>query len=272
MTTAAKNYDVADLALADSGRRGSNGRPAHAGPGLDSRALRAREAARGHPARPLPPRDERPRTSSARWSRVAPRSPCAPRTRSPPRTTSRPRAATATTSRSTRSRVRATKAYYSHINAVCHEHPKITMDDGADVIGVLHSERPDQLSEVIGGTEETTTGLLRLRALEAEGSSAFRSSRSTKPTTKHLFDNRYSTGQFTLDGIIPPPTSDRRQARGRRRLRLVRSRRRRAGQGDGRARDRLRGRSAAAPRGAPMDGYEAMPGVEPPARATSSSP
>jgi adenosylhomocysteinase len=65
------------------------------------------------------------------------------------------------------------EAYYAHINAVCDKHPKITMDDGADVIGVLHSERTDQLSEVIGGTEETTTGVIRLKALEAEGKLGF---------------------------------------------------------------------------------------------------
>src|SRR5436190_21754967 len=60
------------------------------------------------------------------------------------------------------------ESYYSHINAVCDKRPAITMDDGADVIGVLHGERQDQLTEVIGGTEETTTGVIRLRALERE--------------------------------------------------------------------------------------------------------
>ena len=94
------------------------------------------------------------------------------------------------------------EAYYAHINAVCDKHPKITMDDGADVIGVLHSERPDQLSEVIGGTEETTTGVIRLRALEAEGRLGFPIVAVNESATKHLFDNRYGTGQSTLDGII----------------------------------------------------------------------
>src|SRR3954453_9883526 len=94
------------------------------------------------------------------------------------------------------------EAYYAHINAVCDKHPKITMDDGADVIGVLHSERTDQLSEVIGGTEETTTGVIRLRALEAEGKLGFPIVAVNESATKHFFDNRYGTGQSTLDGII----------------------------------------------------------------------
>jgi adenosylhomocysteinase len=94
------------------------------------------------------------------------------------------------------------EAYYAHINAVCDKHPKITMDDGADVIGVLHSERTDQLSEVIGGTEETTTGVIRLKALEAEGKLGFPIIAVNESATKHFFDNRYGTGQSTLDGII----------------------------------------------------------------------
>jgi adenosylhomocysteinase len=93
-------------------------------------------------------------------------------------------------------------SYYAHINAVCDKHPKITMDDGADVIGVLHGERPDQLSEVIGGTEETTTGVIRLKALEAEGKLGFPIIAVNDSATKHFFDNRYGTGQSTLDGII----------------------------------------------------------------------
>jgi len=94
------------------------------------------------------------------------------------------------------------EAYYAHINAVCDKHPSITMDDGADVISVLHGERTDQLTEVIGGTEETTTGVIRLRALEAEGRLAFPIVAVNEANTKHMFDNRYGTGQSTLDGII----------------------------------------------------------------------
>src|SRR6186713_1979369 len=92
--------------------------------------------------------------------------------------------------------------YYSHITAVCDKHPKITMDDGADVIGVLHSDRTDQLSEVIGGTEETTTGVIRLKALEKEGKLGFPIVAVNESATKHFFDNRYGTGQSTLDGVI----------------------------------------------------------------------
>jgi adenosylhomocysteinase len=92
--------------------------------------------------------------------------------------------------------------YYSHITAVCDKHPKITMDDGADVIGVLHSDRTDQLSEVLGGTEETTTGVIRLKALEKEGKLGFPIVAVNESATKHFFDNRYGTGQSTLDGII----------------------------------------------------------------------
>jgi adenosylhomocysteinase len=93
-------------------------------------------------------------------------------------------------------------SYYAHINAVCDKHPQITMDDGADVIGVLHSERTDQIPEVIGGTEETTTGVIRLKALEADGKLGFPIIAVNEANTKHLFDNRYGTGQSTLDGII----------------------------------------------------------------------
>jgi adenosylhomocysteinase len=93
-------------------------------------------------------------------------------------------------------------SYYSHINAVCDKRPKITMDDGADVISVLHGERQDQIPEVIGGTEETTTGVIRLKALEAEGKLGFPIIAVNEADTKHLFDNRYGTGQSTLDGII----------------------------------------------------------------------
>jgi adenosylhomocysteinase len=92
--------------------------------------------------------------------------------------------------------------YYSHITAAVDHHPHMTMDDGADVIGVLHSKREDQLGEIIGGTEETTTGVIRLRALEQEGRLGFPIVAVNEAKTKHLFDNRYGTGQSTIDGII----------------------------------------------------------------------
>src|SRR5213594_3460237 len=92
--------------------------------------------------------------------------------------------------------------YYSHIEAAVDHKPHLTMDDGADVIGVLHSARREQLGEIIAGTEETTTGVIRLKALEAEGRLGFPIIAVNEANTKHLFDNRYGTGQSTLDGII----------------------------------------------------------------------
>jgi adenosylhomocysteinase len=92
--------------------------------------------------------------------------------------------------------------YYAHITAAVDHHPHLTMDDGADVISVLHSTRRDQLGEIVGGTEETTTGVIRLRALEAEGGLGFPIIAVNEAKTKHLFDNRYGTGQSTIDGIV----------------------------------------------------------------------
>jgi adenosylhomocysteinase len=92
--------------------------------------------------------------------------------------------------------------YYSHINAAVDHRPQLTMDDGADVIGILHSERRDQLAEILGGTEETTTGVIRLRALEREEKLGFPVIAVNEANTKHLFDNRYGTGQSTVDGIV----------------------------------------------------------------------
>jgi adenosylhomocysteinase len=92
--------------------------------------------------------------------------------------------------------------YYSHIAAVVDHRPQITMDDGADVIGYLHGRRQDQLGEIVGGTEETTTGVIRLKALEAEGRLGFPIVAVNEANTKHLFDNRYGTGQSTIDGIV----------------------------------------------------------------------
>ncbi len=92
--------------------------------------------------------------------------------------------------------------YYAHIEAAVDHKPQLTMDDGADVIGVLHAARREQLGDVIAGTEETTTGVIRLRALEAEGKLGFPIIAVNEAKTKHLFDNRYGTGQSTVDGII----------------------------------------------------------------------
>src|SRR5215210_3974264 len=92
--------------------------------------------------------------------------------------------------------------YYSHIEAAADHKPHITMDDGADVIGVLHSARREQLGDIVAGTEETTTGVIRLKALEREGKLGFPVIAVNDAQTKHLFDNRYGTGQSTIDGII----------------------------------------------------------------------
>jgi len=92
--------------------------------------------------------------------------------------------------------------YYAHIEIACDHRPHLTMDDGGDVIGVLHSARREQLGDVVAGTEETTTGVLRLKALEAEGKLAFPVVAVNDALTKHLFDNRYGTGQSTVDAVL----------------------------------------------------------------------
>jgi adenosylhomocysteinase len=93
------------------------------------------------------------------------------------------------------------ETYYKHINAALDFHPVITMDDGADTVSLLHSKRTDQLSEVIAGTEETTTGVIRLRQMAAEGVLGYPIVAVNDTPTKRLFDNRWGTGQSTLDGI-----------------------------------------------------------------------
>jgi len=92
--------------------------------------------------------------------------------------------------------------YYQHIEACLDHHPQLTMDDGADLVSVLHKSRPNQLAEVIGGTEETTTGVIRLRAMAERGVLRYPIVAVNEADTKHMFDNRYGTGQSTLDGII----------------------------------------------------------------------
>jgi adenosylhomocysteinase len=93
-------------------------------------------------------------------------------------------------------------SYYSHIMAALDHKPQITMDDGADLVGVLHTKRKAELAHVIGGTEETTTGVIRLRAMAKEGVLQYPIIAVNDADTKHLFDNRYGTGQSTIDGII----------------------------------------------------------------------
>ena len=95
-----------------------------------------------------------------------------------------------------------TETYNRHIRAALDFHPDIIIDDGSDVVATLIKERNDQMSEIIGTTEETTTGIVRLQAMEASGVLTFPSIAVNNAQTKHLFDNRYGTGQSTLDGII----------------------------------------------------------------------
>ena len=92
--------------------------------------------------------------------------------------------------------------YYAHINAALDHRPQITMDDGADLVTILLTKRIDLLSGVIGGTEETTTGVIRLRAMAKDGTLKFPIIAVNDALTKHFFDNRYGTGQSTLDGVI----------------------------------------------------------------------
>lgn len=92
--------------------------------------------------------------------------------------------------------------YYDHINAVLDQKPNITLDDGADLVSMLHSERTELLSSVWGSMEETTTGVIRLRSMEQDGVLKFPVISVNDAMTKHMFDNRYGTGQSTVDGII----------------------------------------------------------------------
>ncbi|HJW83670.1 MAG TPA: adenosylhomocysteinase [Anaerolineae bacterium] len=92
--------------------------------------------------------------------------------------------------------------YYQHIKAALDHQPHMTMDDGADLVSTLHKERTDLIGNVIGGTEETTTGVIRLRAMAKDGALKFPVIAINDADTKHLFDNRYGTGQSTLDGVI----------------------------------------------------------------------
>ena len=94
------------------------------------------------------------------------------------------------------------KTYYRHIHAALNHHPNITMDDGADLVSELHRKKKESTHGIIGGTEETTTGVIRLRSLEKKGLLRFPIFAINDADTKHLFDNRYGTGQSTIDGVI----------------------------------------------------------------------
>lgn len=92
--------------------------------------------------------------------------------------------------------------YYKHILAALDSRPHLTMDDGADTVGIIHSDRRELLADIIGGTEETTTGVIRLKAMQKDGVLEYPIVAVNEAATKHYFDNRYGTGQSTLDGII----------------------------------------------------------------------
>ena len=92
--------------------------------------------------------------------------------------------------------------YYAHLNAVADTVPQLTMDDGCDLVSLLHQERMSQIKDVLAGTEETTTGVIRLRAMAADGALGYPVIAVNEALTKHLFDNRYGTGQSTVDGIV----------------------------------------------------------------------
>ena len=92
--------------------------------------------------------------------------------------------------------------YYKHLNAALDHHPQITMDDGCDLVSVVHKERAKQVPEILCGTEETTTGVIRLRAMSADKALRFPVLAVNDSMTKHYFDNRYGTGQSTMDGLI----------------------------------------------------------------------
>ncbi len=94
------------------------------------------------------------------------------------------------------------ETYYAHLNAIADTRPHLTMDDGADLVSLFHKDRPDQTGELLAGTEETTTGVIRLRAMAADGALRFPVVAVNEARTKHLFDNRYGTGQSTVDGIL----------------------------------------------------------------------
>lgn len=94
------------------------------------------------------------------------------------------------------------RTYYKHLNTVLDEKPQVTMDDGADLVSILHSERQKQLAGVYGSSEETTTGVIRLKAMEKDGALKIPVIAVNDSMTKHMFDNRYGTGQSTVDGVI----------------------------------------------------------------------
>ena len=101
-----------------------------------------------------------------------------------------------------RSAAKTAETYYRHIHQALDIEPHITMDDGADLVNTLHGQRGELIDGIFGGTEETTTGVIRLKAMEEKGVLKFPVIAVNDAQTKHMFDNRYGTGQSTLDGIL----------------------------------------------------------------------
>ena len=137
------------------------------------------------------------------------------------------------------------QTYYRHIKAALDHRPHLTMDDGADLVSTIHKERTELIPDIIGGTEETTTGVIRLRAMAKAGKLQFPVMAVNDAMTKHLFDNRYGTGQSTIDGIIR--ATNVLLAGRRRRLRILQPGHRHAGAGHGQPCHRHGGRSVARP-------------------------
>ncbi len=164
-------------------------------------ALRGGEAPEGRPSLRLPPhhhRDGQPGPYPPGRRRGG-----RPHCLQPPLYPGRspPRSSPTTKSPSLPSR-EDSETYYKHIHAALDHRPHITMDDGADLVSTLHKERTDVIGNVIGGTEETTTGVIRLRAMAREGVLRYPIIAVNDALTKHLFDNRYGTGQSTMDGVV----------------------------------------------------------------------
>ena len=191
----------------DAGRQGTledgMGGPVHARPGQDQEDLRQGEAPRRASAsRPASTSRRRRPISWRPSSSAGPTSGSALPTRSAPRTTS-PRPWSSTTSIPVFAiKGEDHKTYYRHILQALDHGPPITMDDGADLVSVTHSKRQDLLPGILAGTEETTTGVIRLKSMAQDGVLRYPIVAVNDAQTKHLFDNRYGTGQSTLDGIL----------------------------------------------------------------------
>ena len=203
MTITAPGHDVADLALADAGSRRVQwaGREMPVLAGIRARLLRERPFAGLRIAACLHVTTETANLAMALRDAGASVALCA----SNPLSTQDDAAAALVANEGIAVFARKGEdrdTYYKHINAVLQTGPQITMDDGADVVTLLHTKRRELLADVRGGTEETTTGVIRLRAMAAEGVLAYPIVAVNEARTKHMFDNQYGTGQSAVDGIL----------------------------------------------------------------------